>query len=80
MDGAVVCLSLAVNMARFDNFVITIIKLNLSVFFFFYVQNEMLCTNQIIDFSLGNSFSIVMDARARQHYSNTVPSDERTFA
>jgi hypothetical protein len=33
IDGAVVCLSLAVNMARFRNFVITIIMLNLSVFF-----------------------------------------------
>jgi hypothetical protein len=41
------------------NFVIIIIMLNLSVFFF-YVLNEMLCTKHIIVFSLENSFPIVL--------------------
>ena len=43
IDGAVVCLSFAVNMARFGNISTDEFK---SVFLFFYVQNEMLCTKQ----------------------------------
>ena len=53
MDGAIaiVCSSVTVNMARFGNFVIIIIMVNL---------NEMLCTKHIIVFSFGNSFPIAL--------------------
>ena len=57
IDGVVVCVSLAVNIVRFNNVVIIIIKLNLSVFFF-YVQNEMSYTRHSIVFSLGYNFPI----------------------
>ena len=52
IDGAVVCFSLAVNMTSYGNVNVD----EFSSIFFFYVQNEMLCTKHIIVFSFGNSF------------------------
>jgi hypothetical protein len=46
------------------NFIIIIIMLNLSVFFF-YVWNGMLCTKYIIVFSLENSFHIVFSGEVK---------------
>ena len=47
-----------VNMARFDSFVI--IYYNADFGYVFHVHVEMLCTEHIIFFSLGNSFPIVL--------------------
>ena len=65
MDGAVICLSFAVNICNFD---IIIIMLNLSVFC--YVQNEMLCTKHIMVISLGNRFPMVLSGEV---YENSSP-------
>jgi hypothetical protein len=56
IDGAFVCLSFAVNIAKLSN----INADEFISFFFFYVQNEVLCTKLIIVFSLGNNFPIVL--------------------
>ena len=84
IDGTVVCLSFTVNMARFGT---QMHRCRIYLVFFFYLQNEMLCTKHIIVFSLWNSFPIVLFGivslrlvwvlyLTRQKYRRRVPSGE----
>ena len=87
INSAIVCLLVAVNMARFGN--VNANKFNLVVSF--YVQNEMLCTKHIIVLFPWNNFpivfvwrdikkNVVLSSLARtlyltnQHNRKTVPS------
>ena len=56
IDSDVVCLSFTVNMARFGT---QMYRCRIYLVFFFYLQNEMLCTRHIIVFSLQFSYCVV---------------------
>jgi hypothetical protein len=71
IDGVVVCLSFAVNIARFNNVVIIIIKLNLSVISF---MSRMRC--YVLDILLSSLLGTLFLYLTRQHYRKTVPSAE----
>ena len=71
IEGVVVRLSFAVNIARFNNFVIIFIKLNLSLFSF---MSRMRCYE--LDILLYSTLGTLFLCLTRQHYRKTVPSAE----